>query len=48
MLDDASAMGGNLWINQNTQMFLQSDVRALLVEPCQTAITGDISREYSR
>jgi hypothetical protein len=38
-------MDGNLWINQDPQMFLQSDVRALLVNACQSAITSDIGCE---
>ena len=30
----------------DAQMLLQSDVRAHLVHACQTAITGDVGREY--
>jgi hypothetical protein len=45
-LGSKSAIGGNLWINQDPQMFFQSDVRVLLIHTCQTAITGDVGCEY--
>jgi hypothetical protein len=46
VLDDVSAMGRNLWSNQDPQMFLQPDVRAFFVYACQTTIAGDIGGEY--
>ena len=41
-------MSGNFRINQDPQMFLQSDVRAFLVYAGQAAITSNIGCENGR